>query len=70
MKKMMFEKYMNLAVVTEFLIVKLFIFKLFVVEFDATSLKMVYPIAACILDIEWNTLFHYTVLYIASNGTW
>jgi hypothetical protein len=64
MKKMMFEKYMDLAVVKEFLIVK------FVVEFDSTSLKMIYPIAACVLDIERNTLLHYIVLYIASKGTW
>jgi hypothetical protein len=55
---------MNLAVV-----IKLFTTKSFVFVFDATSLKMVHPVAACILKIERNIFFNDNVLDITDKGT-
>ena len=54
MQEVLLEKYMNLAIV---------------IELDVAPLEMVYPMATCILDIRWNEVLHYAVLYLVFKGS-
>jgi hypothetical protein len=55
MEKVCLEKCMNFVVVA---------------ELEVTPLKMVDPIAACILNIERNMHSHFTILHLFGKSTW